>query len=164
MNRCVHDYFFPVPCALDKLAPATFLGGPGVRFEYTVLRKADDVRMAGVGWGLALACAPLLAAADVSACMPQGAALTQAKADLLLLGDSLSLLPLALDVARAAQARIRENLCWALGYNLLVLPLAMTGTLAPWLAAAGMSLSSLLVVANALRLERVPSPSLPSPA
>lgn len=35
---------------LDKLAPATFLGGPGVRFEYTVLRKADDVRIAGVGW------------------------------------------------------------------------------------------------------------------
>ena len=122
--------------------------------------QADGHRVLAVGDGLNDA--PLLAAADVSACMPQGAALTQARADLLLLGDSLSLLPLALDVARAAQARIRENLCWALGYNLLVLPLAMTGNLAPWLAAAGMSASSLLVVANALRLERLPSPS-PSP-
>ncbi len=118
--------------------------------------QAEGHRLLAVGDGLNDA--PLLAAADVSACMPQGAALTQAKADLLLLGDTLSLLPLALDVARATQGRIRENLWWALGYNLLVLPLAMTGTLAPWLAAAGMSLSSLLVVGNALRLERLPSP------
>jgi Cu2+-exporting ATPase len=96
--------------------------------------------------------APLLAAADVSAAMPQGAALTQARADLLLLGDSLAALPLALDVAQAARRRIRQNLGWALIYNLLVLPLAMSGLLPPWLAALGMSLSSLLVVANALRL------------
>ena len=135
---------------------------PATKLTRLQALQAEGHRVLAVGDGLNDA--PLLAAADVSACMPQGAALTQAKADLLLLGDSLSLLPLALDVARAAQARIRENLCWALGYNLLVLPLAMTGTLAPWLAAAGMSLSSLLVVANALRLERVPSPSLPSPA
>ncbi|MBL6751962.1 MAG: cadmium-translocating P-type ATPase [Nevskia sp.] len=95
--------------------------------------------------------APLLAAADVSAAMPQGAALTQARADLLLLGDSLGALAPALDVAQAARRRIAENLAWALGYNLVVLPLAMSGHLAPWLAAAGMSMSSLLVVGNALR-------------
>ncbi|MDP3294000.1 MAG: cation-translocating P-type ATPase [Nevskia sp.] len=130
---------------------------PAAKLARLQALQADGHRVLAVGDGLNDA--PLLAAADVSACMPQGAALTQAKADLLLLGDSLSLLPLALDVARATQARIRENLCWALGYNLLVLPLAMSGTLAPWLAAAGMSLSSLLVVGNALRLERLPSPS-----
>lgn len=136
---------------------------PAAKLARLQALQADGHRVLAVGDGLNDA--PLLAAADVSACMPQGAALTQARADLLLLGDSLSLLPLALDVARATQARIRENLCWALGYNLLVLPLAMTGNLAPWLAAAGMSASSLLVVANALRLERLPSPSpsLPSP-
>jgi len=135
---------------------------PAAKLARLQALQADGHRVLAVGDGLNDA--PLLAAADVSACMPQGAALTQAKADLLLLGDSLSLLPLALDVARATQTRIRENLWWALGYNLLVLPLAMTGSLAPWLAAAGMSASSLLVVANALRLERLPSPSLSSVA
>jgi len=109
-------------------------------------------RVLAVGDGLNDA--PLLAAADVSAAMANGAALTQSRADLLLLGDSLRLLPLALEVAQTTRRRIRENLGWALGYNLLVLPLAMTGHLAPWLAAAGMSVSSLMVVSNALRTER----------
>ncbi|MFA5940564.1 MAG: cation-translocating P-type ATPase [Sinimarinibacterium sp.] len=99
--------------------------------------------------------APFLAAADVSAAMPQGAALAQSRADLLLVGDSLAALMPARQIARQAQRRIRENVTWALAYNLGVLPLAMMGWLAPWMAALGMSLSSLLVVANALRL-RVP--------
>ena len=95
--------------------------------------------------------APLLAAADVAVAMPRGAALTQSKADLLLLGDTLAGLPLALDTSRLVNRRIHENLLWALCYNLVVLPLALTGHLSPWLAAAGMSASSLLVVGNALR-------------
>ena len=71
--------------------------------------------------------------------MPRGAALTQGKADLLLLGDTLAGLPLALDASRLVTRRIGENLAWALCYNLVVLPLALTGHLSPWLAAAGMS-------------------------
>lgn len=96
--------------------------------------------------------APLLAAADVSAAMPQGAALAQARADLLLLGDSIAALAPARRIAAQAQHRIRENVSWAIAYNLGVLPLAMSGWLAPWMAALGMSLSSLLVVVNALRV------------
>lgn len=96
--------------------------------------------------------APFLAAADVSAAMPQGAALTQARADLLLIGDSLRALLPARCLARQMQRRIRQNVAWAIAYNLGVLPLAMAGVLAPWMAALGMSVSSLLVVVNALRL------------
>lgn len=113
--------------------------------------QRTGARVLAVGDGLNDA--PLLAAAAVSAAMPQGAALTQAKADLVLVGDSLSGLPLVLRVARQAQRRVRENLAWALLYNAAVLPLAISGTLSPWMAAAGMSLSSLLVAGNALRLD-----------
>jgi len=114
--------------------------------------RAAGHRVLAIGDGLNDA--PLLAAADVSAALPHGAALTQARADLLLTAERLTLLPLAVEVAQATAARVRENLIWALGYNVLVLPLAMAGLLPAWLAAAGMSASSLVVVANALRLER----------
>ena len=105
--------------------------------------------------------APFLAGADVAVAMPQGAALTQARADVILLGDSLEPLPLLLDTARRAMRIARQNLAWALVYNLAVLPLAMAGALAPWMAALGMSASSLLVVANALRLNAPPARTTP---
>ncbi|ROH93575.1 cadmium-translocating P-type ATPase [Stagnimonas aquatica] len=96
--------------------------------------------------------APLLAAADIGIAMPGGAALAQARADVILTGDSLAGLRLLRQVAAQAARRVRENLGWALGYNLVMLPLAFSGALTPWLAALGMSISSLLVVANALRV------------
>ncbi|WP_051362241.1 heavy metal translocating P-type ATPase [Solimonas soli] len=99
--------------------------------------------------------APLLAGADVACAMPQGAALAQAQADLLLVGDSLRPLTAAPALARVIRRRIVQNIAWALAYNAFVLPLAMGGVLLPWMAALGMSLSSLLVVLNALRLPRV---------
>ncbi|TJY63004.1 cadmium-translocating P-type ATPase [Sinimarinibacterium sp. CAU 1509] len=96
--------------------------------------------------------APFLAAADVSCAMPRGAALTQSRADLLLVGDSLAALAPARRIATLADRRVRQNIAWAVIYNLAVLPLALGGVLLPWMAALGMSLSSLLVVGNALRL------------
>jgi P-type Cu2+ transporter len=103
--------------------------------------------------------APFLAGADVAVAMPQGAALAQARADVVLMGDSLEPLPHLLDAARRAMRIARQNLAWALAYNVVVLPLAMTGSLAPAFAALGMAASSLLVVGNALRLSNGPRPA-----
>jgi hypothetical protein len=73
-------------------------------------------------------------------------------------GTTLRNVPATLAIARRTRRIIRQNLMWALGYNLLALPLAATGNVTPWLAALGMALSSLAVTANALRLTRVPLP------
>jgi Cu2+-exporting ATPase len=101
--------------------------------------------------------APVLGGSGVSIAMSRGSALTLASADLILVGDSLQALPMAFALARRAKAIIRQNLVWAAGYNLLAMPLAAMGWIAPWLAAIGMSMSSILVVLNSLRLMRATS-------
>ncbi len=98
--------------------------------------------------------APVLGGAGVSIALSRGSALALASADLILVGDSLRSLPLAFDVARRAKTIIRQNLAWAAGYNLTAMPLAALGWVPPWMAAIGMSLSSILVVLNSLRLMR----------
>jgi Cu2+-exporting ATPase len=99
--------------------------------------------------------APVLAGADVSLAMGDGAALAQRVADLVVTSPSLLRIPQAIALARRTRAVVRQNLAWAIGYNVLALPLAATGHVTPWIAALGMALSSLLVTANALRLARV---------
>jgi Cu2+-exporting ATPase len=95
---------------------------------------------------------PVLAAADVSCAMGQGSAIAQSASDLLLVHDGLTTLPRAVNTARRARRVMRQNLAWALLYNLAAVPLAALGLVPPWLAALGMSLSSLGVVLNARRL------------
>lgn len=95
---------------------------------------------------------PVLAAADVSCAMGQGSAIAQSAADLLLLHEGLASLPGAIIAARRGMRVVRQNLVWALGYNLTAVPLAAFGLVSPWLAALGMSLSSLGVVLNARRV------------
>ena len=96
--------------------------------------------------------APVLAAAHVSMTVKGGSELANSAADMILNGDSLLLVVRAREIAHRAQVLIRQNFTWALVYNISVLPLAVSGLLQPWMAALGMSLSSLLVVANASRL------------
>jgi len=96
--------------------------------------------------------APVLAAAQVSIAMGGGSDLTRARADSVLLEDDLNALSRAVSWSRKTRRVIRQNLVWALLYNLTILPLAGMGWVAPYAAAIGMSLSSLLVVGNALRL------------
>ena len=80
--------------------------------------------------------------------------MAQRAADLVLQGDSLVRIPQAIEVARRTRTVIRQNLAWALAYNVIAIPLAAAGLVTPWLAALGMAASSLLVVGNALRLSR----------
>lgn len=96
--------------------------------------------------------APVLAAADVSMVLKSGSALAQTAGDLLLLDHAWLAVPRAIAVARRARHILVQNLVWAAGYNLVAVPVAALGYLPPWLAALGMSLSSVLVVLNARRV------------
>lgn len=98
--------------------------------------------------------APLLARADVSIAVGAGAPLATAGADAILTASSLAPLAKSLLLADKAQRVIKENLIWALIYNLLAIPAAMMGWVNPWLAGIGMSLSSLAVTLNAWRLRK----------
>jgi len=119
------------------------------------IRLLEDLRVDGhrvfmIGDGINDG--PVLAAADVSCAMGQGSAIAQSASDLLLVHDGLAQLPRAVATARRALGVMRQNLAWALAYNLAAVPLAALGYVSPWLAALGMSLSSLGVVLNARRL------------
>jgi Cu2+-exporting ATPase len=95
---------------------------------------------------------PVLAAAEVSCAMGQGSAIAQSAADLLLVNEDLTVLPAAVGLARDTMRVVRQNLAWSLVYNFSAVPAAALGWISPWLAALGMSLSSLAVVLNARRL------------
>jgi Cu2+-exporting ATPase len=99
--------------------------------------------------------APVLAGADVSIAPSHAASLAQSSADVLMLGDSLQPLVTLMQAARRTMRIVRQNLAWAIVYNVSAVPLAAAGFVPPWLAAIGMSTSSLVVVLNALRLSRI---------
>ncbi|MFV2059154.1 MAG: heavy metal translocating P-type ATPase [Gammaproteobacteria bacterium] len=96
--------------------------------------------------------APVLAGAQVSMAMGSATQLAQASADMVLLSNRLIQIPQAIKMSKQTMVIIKQNIAWAIIYNLLALPLAAMGIIAPWMAALGMSASSLLVVTNALRL------------
>ncbi|WP_019590570.1 heavy metal translocating P-type ATPase [Thioalkalivibrio sp. ALE20] len=141
----------------ERLGIAEAHGGlsPDDKLAHVRERQArgECVLMAGEG----VNDAPVLAGADVSLAMGGGSSLARTRADLVLLSDRLDRLPGVFERAGATRHVIRQNIIWAIGYNVVALPVAASGILTPWLAALGMSLSSLLVVGNALRL-RPPRP------
>jgi Cu2+-exporting ATPase len=102
----------------------------------------------------------VLAGAGVSIAMANAADVTRANADCLLLAPDLRRIPEAIGLARRARRVIRQNIAWAIVYNFAAVPFAAAGLVPPWLAAIGMSASSLVVIANALRLRNdAPSPA-----
>jgi Cu2+-exporting ATPase len=98
--------------------------------------------------------APILAQADVSLAIAAGAQLSQRAADAILAGDRLQPMLFFIQLAQQTRHVVRQNYLWALMYNAISIPAAAMGYLSPWMAAIGMSASSLLVVVNALRLRR----------
>jgi Cu2+-exporting ATPase len=125
---------------------------PDAKLDYMRVLQGSGERVLMVGDGINDA--PVLACADVSIAMSGGTNLAQTSADMILMQDSMNRLPMAVAVARRTLKVIRQNIVWAIAYNAVALPLAAVGLILPWVAAIGMSCSSLLVVLNALRLGR----------
>ncbi len=98
--------------------------------------------------------APVLARADVSLAMGQGALVSRSHADAVITSNRLADLVGARRTARRAMRLVRQNLVWAGVYNAVCIPLALAGWLPPWAAGLGMASSSMFVVLNALRAAR----------
>ncbi len=132
----------------DVLAAAT----PEDKLALVARAQAAGETVVMVGDGINDA--PVLARADVSLAMGQGALISRAQADAVIVSNRPLDLIYAQAIARRAMQLVRQNMLWAVFYNAACIPLALAGFLPPWLAGLGMALSSVVVVLNALRVER----------
>ncbi|MDT3678359.1 MAG: heavy metal translocating P-type ATPase [Burkholderiaceae bacterium] len=123
---------------------------PDDKLEYVRALQREGRRVAMIGDGINDA--PVLAAADVSVAVGAASSLARTAASVVLLGGSLRELVALHALAQRTRRVVRQNLGWALVYNAAAIPAAALGWVPPWLAALGMTTSSLLVVLNALRL------------
>jgi len=141
--------------AANQLAIADWHSGlsPAAKLDLIHQLRSEGQTVVMIGDGINDA--PVLAAADASIALDAGTALARASADAVSLGRKLGSIVVAVNIATSTKRIIRQNIVWAIVYNLTAVPLAVSGLLAPWMAAIGMSASSLLVVLNALRLHHV---------
>lgn len=123
---------------------------PAQKLEIASAWQQQGERLMMVGDGINDV--PTLARADIAIAIGQASDLTKTNADAVITNNSLTTLLHAISKGRKSSRIIRQNIYWALLYNILALPLAATGFIPPWAAAIGMSVSSLIVVGNALRL------------
>lgn len=139
----------------DRFGMPTAAGAvtPEGKREYVAALQRSGAVVLAVGDGINDA--PVLAQAQVSIAIGSGAPLAQAGADAVLTHGGVAEIATAIIAARRARRVVRQNLAWAFAYNVVAIPLAATGHVTAWMAGVGMSVSSLLVVANAWRLLRV---------
>lgn len=123
---------------------------PGQKHDAVKKMQGQGAVVAMVGDGMNDG--PVLSLADVSVAMGQGAPISQARSDIVLISNHLLDVSHAVRITSKSLALIRQNLAWAVLYNLVAIPAAAFGVLAPWHAAVGMALSSLVVVLNSLRI------------
>jgi Cu2+-exporting ATPase len=146
------DHPAAVASVAARLGISAWVGGatPQDKFAYVQRLQREGRIVAMVGDGLNDA--PVLAGADVSFAMSEGADAAQLQADLVLTANSLNGTAETFAVARRTMRIVRQNFGWALAYNALALPLAAAGWIGPWEAAVGMAASSFIVVLNAMRV------------
>ena len=123
---------------------------PAQKLEIASAWQQQGERLMMVGDGINDV--PTLARADIAVAIGQASDLTKTNADAVITNNSLATLLYAITKGKKSNRIIRQNIYWALLYNILALPLAAAGFIPPWAAAIGMSISSLIVVGNALRL------------
>jgi Cu2+-exporting ATPase len=126
---------------------------PDAKVSVVRQRQKQGARVVMVGDGINDAAA--MASAYASVAVSPVDVIVQEAADATLLNSNLTSLPVLVEFSKKVRRVIRQNISWALMYNGTVIPLAVAGMLHPWMAALGMSLSSLLVVLNANRLRTV---------
>jgi Cu2+-exporting ATPase len=125
---------------------------PADKLDLLTQLRASGARVIAVGDGVNDA--PVLAGSDVAIALAGGADLAQTSSDVVLAGGRLDAIAPARVLARQTLAILKQNQRWAMIYNLTAVPLAALGFVPPWLAALGMSLSSLCVILNAMRIGR----------
>ncbi|MDP4538766.1 heavy metal translocating P-type ATPase [Qipengyuania sp. DY56-A-20] len=143
------------PAAVAGVAAELGIEGSGAMKPAEKLAVLDDLKRAGhrplmVGDGLNDG--PALAAAHASIAPGTASDASRQAADAVFIGENLMPIALAIRVARRTMAVVRQNFGFAIGYNILAVPLAISGLVTPLIAAVAMSLSSLVVVGNSLRL------------
>lgn len=125
---------------------------PEDKLEYVKALQKEGKRVLMIGDGINDA--PVLAQADTSAAVAGGTDIARDGADIVLLNEDLNTVPHMLVQAGRTRQIIRQNLSWASAYNIIAVPLAVLGYVQPWIAALGMSFSSLVVLGNAMRLHK----------
>ncbi|MFQ3247814.1 MAG: Cu2+-exporting ATPase [Arenicella sp.] len=146
------DHLASVESLAKELAISDFEAGLLPSDKVGQIRHHQDLGEVVAMVGDGINDAPVLAAADLSIAMASGSELALNNADVVLLSGNLNNLRSLIATAQKTSMITKQNLAWALVYNAIALPLAATGVLTPWIAALGMSLSSVLVVLNALRI------------